>query len=138
MKNFQMSADLSKNCYSFVNITRNFDGLKATFSYLITGPFEQIKLQTYCILYITYQQFSNSSVRCVPRSLLISPPESVKTIFVSVEWSSYDWHTGWCECRNERRNGRGEHFHFWHDSRGSKRCKSSRVSYQLCRQKCSS
>ena len=54
MKNFQTSADLSKNYYSFLNITRNFDGLNATFRYLINGPFQQIKLQTYCILYISY------------------------------------------------------------------------------------
>ena len=52
MKNFQTLADLSKNHYSFCDITRNFDGLKATFSYLINGPFQQIKLQIYCILYI--------------------------------------------------------------------------------------
>ena len=54
MKNFQTLADLSKNYYSFFNITRNFDGLKATFSYLINRPFQQIKLQTYFILYISY------------------------------------------------------------------------------------
>ena len=39
---FQTSASLSKNYYSFFNITRNFDGLKATFSYLKNGPFQQI------------------------------------------------------------------------------------------------
>ena len=54
MKNFQTLADLSKNYYSIFNITRNFDGLKATFSYLINVPFQQIKLQTYCILHISY------------------------------------------------------------------------------------
>ena len=54
MKNFQTLADHSKNCYSFFNITKNFDGLKATFSYLINSPFQQIKLQTYCIFYISY------------------------------------------------------------------------------------
>ena len=54
MKNFQTLADLSKNCNSFFNITRNFDGLKATFNYLINVPYQQIKLQTYCILCISY------------------------------------------------------------------------------------
>ena len=54
MKNFQTSADPSKNYYSFFNITRIFDGLKATFSYLINVPFQQIKLHTYSILYISY------------------------------------------------------------------------------------
>ena len=55
IKNFQTLADLSKNFYSFFNITRNNDGLKAIFSYLINVPFQQIKLQTYCfILYISY------------------------------------------------------------------------------------
>ena len=54
MKNFQTSADLSKNYHSFFNITRNFDGLKATFSYLMNGHFQQIKLQAYCLLYISY------------------------------------------------------------------------------------
>ena len=54
MKNFQTLADLSKNYHSFFNITRNFDGLKATLIYLINVPFQQIKLQSYCILYITY------------------------------------------------------------------------------------
>ena len=55
LKNFQTSADLSKNYYQFFNITRNFDGLNATFSYLINGPFQQIKLQAYCILHIVYK-----------------------------------------------------------------------------------
>ena len=54
MENFQASTNLSKNYYSFFNITRNLDGFKATVSYLINVPFEQIKLQTYCILYISY------------------------------------------------------------------------------------
>ena len=54
MKNFQTSADLTKNYYSFFNITRNFDGSNATFSYLINVPFQQIDMQNYCILYITY------------------------------------------------------------------------------------
>ena len=40
IKNFQTSADLSKDYYSFFNITRNFDGLKANFSYLINRPFQ--------------------------------------------------------------------------------------------------
>ena len=54
MKNFQTLADLSENYYLFVNITRNFDDLKATFRYLIDVSFQQIKLQTYFILYISY------------------------------------------------------------------------------------
>ena len=49
MKNFQTLTDLSKYYLPFCNITRNFDGLKATFSYLINKPFQQIKLQTYCL-----------------------------------------------------------------------------------------
>ena len=53
-KNFKTLADIDKNYYSFFNIPENFDGLKATFSYLINGPFQQIKLQTCCILYISY------------------------------------------------------------------------------------
>ena len=39
MKNFWTSADLSKNYYSFFNITRNIYGLKA-FSYLINVLFQ--------------------------------------------------------------------------------------------------
>ena len=39
---------------SFFNITRNFHGLKATFSYLINGSFQQIKLQIYCIVTNTF------------------------------------------------------------------------------------
>ena len=69
MKNFQTVADLSKNYYSFFNITRNFDGLKATFSYLIDVPFQQIKLQTYCILYISYcKLYFHLADNCFPVS----------------------------------------------------------------------
>ena len=62
MKKLQTMADLSKNYYLFFNITRNFDGLKATFSYLIDVPFQQIKLQTYCILYCIYAIVNNNFI----------------------------------------------------------------------------
>ena len=54
MKNFQTSADLSKNYYSFFNITRNFDGLRATFSYLIHVPFQLSTDKAADLLHIVY------------------------------------------------------------------------------------
>lgn len=35
------------------------------------------------------------------------------------EWCSNDWNTWWCECRDDRRDGSGEHFHLWNESRWS-------------------
>ena len=56
MKNFQTSADLSKNYDSSFNITRNFDGWKATFSYLINVTFQTDKAAD--LLYILYKLLS--------------------------------------------------------------------------------
>ena len=92
MKNFQTSADLYKNHYSFFNITRNFDGLKATFSYLINVHFQQIKLQTYGILYISYcKQFFHLADNFFPVSQF-PRKENISDTLISATKCTYNRH----------------------------------------------
>ena len=89
MKNFQTLADLSKNYYSFFNITRNIDCLKAIFSYLINGPFQQIKL--YPVSQVPRKENIFCSSALVPDNeceyLLLTVPN----IFAEEIWNMSPW-----------------------------------------------